>query len=138
LQKLPTSELKVLAGASGLQAKDITAEMVFRLAAQQDSLAIETVQETAEYVAHALQFLALAYDPEIIIIAGGVSRAGDPFLLPVREALQRRADKNWVLGKVVSPGLVQLTQLGKDIGVLGAAALIAPVEWAFDQISIAG
>lgn len=132
------------AGLSGADVKSIPAgtefraETVFQLAEVGDVKAIETVQETAEYVAHALQFLALAYDPEIIIIAGGVSRAGDPFLLPVRAALQRMAEINWVLGKVYSPGLVQLTRLGKEIGVLGAAALVAPAEWAFDQISIAG
>ncbi len=118
--------------------KTVTAEMVFRLAAEGDVQAIETVKDTAEYVAHALQFLALAYDPEIIIIAGGVSRAGDLFLLPVREALQCRAEENLVLGKVYSPSLVQLTQLGREIGVLGAAALVAPEQWAFDQINIAG
>ena len=125
-------------GASGVAVNTITAETVFHLASEGDVQAIETVTNTAEYVAHALQFLALAYDPEIIIIAGGVSRAGDVFLLPVRKALQRRAEENLVLGKVVTPGLVQLTQLGGEIGVLGAAALVAPEEWAFDQINMAG
>jgi glucokinase len=115
--------------------RGITAETVFRLAGDGDLLAKETVNETAEYVAHALQFLALAYDPEIIVIAGGVSRAGASFLTPVREALERRVKRSLVLAKMYTPDLVQLSQLGKEISVLGAAALVAPAEWSFDQVS---
>jgi glucokinase len=138
LRKLQPALGNGLPLASTFDEKSLTAEKVFQLALEGDSRALETVQETAEYVAHALQFLALAYDPQVIVIGGGVSRAGDPFLLPVRQALQRRAEKNLVLGKMYSPGLVQLSRLGNEIGVLGAASLVAPDEWAFEQIGLSG
>jgi glucokinase len=112
----------------------MTSEEVFKRADEGEHLAVATVIETADYIAHALQFLALAYDPEIIVFAGGVSQAGRSFIEPVRDALERRARSNFVLERMYDPNLVQGTQLGKEIGVLGAAALIAPAEWSIDLI----
>lgn len=104
--------------------RNLTAEEVFRLVAQGDELATETIREVADDVAFVLQFLALTYDPQVIVLAGGVSQAGQLFLDPVRKSLERYAVDNWVFNRVYTQELVQLSQLGEDIGILGAAALI--------------
>jgi glucokinase len=103
---------------------NLSAETVFKAAYDKDELAIETLAEVSEYLAFAIQFLALAYDPETIILSGGVAQGGDLLLDLIRSPLTRQADDSWVLGKVYHPEFVQLSALGKDIAVLGAAALV--------------
>ncbi len=102
----------------------LSAEQVFQAAAQGDELALETVQETASYVAFVIQFLALAYDPQLFVLGGGVPKAGAAFLNPLLRILERMAEENWVFRQLYHPGLVQLNQLGEEIGVLGAATLV--------------
>jgi len=41
--------------------------------------------------------------------------------------LDRLAKENWVFASVYSPDLLQLSRLGEDIGILGAAALAIPM-----------
>jgi glucokinase len=103
---------------------NLSAETVFKAAYEGDELAIETLAEVSEYLAFAIQFLALAYDPETIILSGGVAQGGDLLLDLIRSPLKRQANDSWVLGKVYHPEFVQLSALGKDIAVLGAAALV--------------
>jgi glucokinase len=104
----------------------LTSEDVFKAAAQADTLALEIASETGEYVAQAIQFLALAYDLPLVVLGGGVPLAGQPFLDPVTHSLERLAGQNWVFSKIYSPGFLQITRLGRDIGILGAAALVTP------------
>jgi glucokinase len=120
--------LKLSTGRPSLLAKageGLTAEDVLRAAAMGDGLAMETAEEVGEYVAFAIQFLALAYDPRLVVLGGGVPQAGKPFLDPVLHSLERQARQNWVFREMYQPGFLQVSQLGNDIGVLGAAALVA-------------
>jgi glucokinase len=113
-------------GHPGLRSEQgLSAETVFGAAAGGDDLAIETISEISETLALAIQFLALAYDPEVIILGGGIAQVGDLFIGSIRSRLQRQADESWVLGKVYHPEFVLVSALGKDTGVLGAAALIS-------------
>jgi len=119
---------KLSSGRPSLLAKageGLTAEDVFQAAAMGDALARETAEEVGEYVAFAIQFLALAYDPRIVVLGGGVPQAGKPFLDPVLHFLDRQAKQNWVFRELYRPGFLQVSRLGSDIGVLGAAALVA-------------
>jgi glucokinase len=126
-QKLSSGGVSLL--AKSLLAKGggaLTAEDVFHAAAEGDALALETAEEIGEYVAFVIQFLALAYDPRLVVLGGGVPQAGKPFLDPILHNLERQAQQNWVFRAVYRPGFVQVSRLGNDIGVLGAAALVAP------------
>ena len=58
------------------------------------------------------------FNPEIVVIGGGISTAGDLLLEPAREEYQRRALRSSSWAPVVA------AQLGNDAGVLGAAALV--------------
>jgi glucokinase len=113
-------------GASSLASlPEITAEDIFEAAGHGDPLACQTIQEVAGYVAFVVQFLALAYDPQVIVLGGGIPLAGDLFFDPVRQALKKQASENWVFREMYSADLVQVTQMGADIAVIGAAALAA-------------
>jgi glucokinase len=61
--------------------------------------------------------LANVFDPEVIVIGGGVIAAGDLLLEPAREELRRRALPPMNRTPVVA------AELGPDAGMIGAAAM---------------
>jgi glucokinase len=123
VQKVGSGRQSILSVVAEQSVELLTAEDIFSAAAQEDELALETITEVGEYVAFAIQFIALAYDPQVIVLGGGVPQAGQLFLDPILRSLARVAAQNWVFAKLFGPGFVRVTQLGEDIGVLGAAAL---------------
>lgn len=107
-------------------AQPLTAEKVFEAATYGDPVAIETLQEIGTLMAYALEYLALAYDPDVIVLGGSVV-LGSPLLFQIiQQTLQGLAESSWVFGKAYSQDLVKLSTLGNNAGVLGAAALVAP------------
>ena len=117
-----------LPGNPAREPESLTARDVFNLAAHGDRLAQDTVCEAAEIIAQAVQLIALAYDPQVIVLGGGVAQAGSQLMDPLRSVLDRLAKENWVFGSVYSPDLLQISRLGEDIGILGAAALAIPIS----------
>jgi glucokinase len=103
----------------------LTAKELYKAAAQGDTLAVETAIEVGEYIAQAIQFLALAYDSPLVVLGGGVPMAGKPFLDPLMRSLERLAQHNWVFRKLYHPGFLEITRLGNNVGILGAVALVA-------------
>lgn len=66
----------------------VDAEHIFVAAAGGDLRAAGAICGFAEDVARGITALSLTVDPEIVIIGGGVSQAGDAFLEPLRAALE--------------------------------------------------
>ena len=122
--KLEKGTPSLLLNLCGGDVASITAKMVFEAAGQGDPLSLETVEETCEYVAFALQFIALDVNPQVIILAGGVPRAGRQFMEPVLRRLERQAAESVVFSQTFHPEMVRLSALGDQVGVLGAATLV--------------
>lgn len=97
----------------------IEAAHVFKAADQGDSGAQEIVQQVAHHLGTAAASLINVLNPDMVVFGGGVSRAGETLLGPVRQRAQSRA----VPGKARSTPIVQAT-LGNDAGLVGAAALV--------------
>lgn len=102
---------------SGLHGQEVTARAVFMAAAEGDTLAEHIVADTAWYLAVGCASVINLLDPELILIGGGVSQAGESFLNQVRSRLQA-----WPLGHRRTR--LALCQLGDDAGVIGAAAQV--------------
>ncbi len=84
-----------------------------------DKVAIATLKRYIKYVGMGLVTFANIFFPEVIIIGGGVSNAGDALLKP----LQRYVSKN-VYGAEYAPKIkVALATLKNDAGIIGAATL---------------
>ncbi len=98
----------------------ITAEMVFRAARGGDPLAAQVVEQVAEDLGLAIAMLCSVVDPARVILGGGVAKAGEQLLQPVRRAFARYAFP--MLADRVS--IVQAAALDEG-GLLGAAALVA-------------
>ncbi len=81
-----------------------------------ERLAVTIVSEMAEMIGMAVADLANVLNPEIVVIGGGVARAGDILFRPIREAVAREALPNISKGLRIVPA-----KLGNDAGLLGAA-----------------
>jgi glucokinase len=68
---------------------ELSAEVVFRAAGQGDPLAGELVEETCQYLGVGLACIINTLAPELIVLGGGVSRAGETLLAPLRRAALR-------------------------------------------------
>ena len=99
------------------------AEAVFAAAAAGDRVAIEVVEDAGRAVAWGVHLLALAYDVERIVLGGGVSHAGEPFMAPIRRELDRFRDASPLACEVLVPGLVELLPPGADAGAWGAVTV---------------
>jgi len=96
----------------------ITAQTVYDAAAVGDPLALEVVQDTARYLGTGVANLINILNPEVVVICGGVTRAGERLFGPLRREVARRAFKPAVQACRIVPG-----ELPGTAGVVGAARL---------------
>ncbi len=87
-----------------------------------DAVARQVWQEAVEALADALGMVSLLVGPALVVIGGGLSRAGEDLVDPLRLALRERTP-------VVHPADVAASALGDRGGVIGAA-LLARDGWA--------
>jgi glucokinase len=127
LTKIKSGRASMLVPADpAFPASALTAEAVFGAAERGDVVAVETLEEVGKLVAYALEHIALAYDPEKIVIGGSIMLGSTLLFGTVLEQLRELSQQSWVFGRTYSDGLVVLSALGNNAGVLGAAALVAP------------
>lgn len=89
------------------------------LAARQgDKKALEVIRETAHYLAVGIANLVNIFNPELVVIGGGVSKMRELLLVPVREEFKKIA-----LTLPAKHVKIVQAKLGSESGVLGAAAL---------------
>jgi len=98
--------------------EDFTAKDIFDLAKENDELALKVVDEVADYLGVASQIVGVNYDPEIFIIGGGVSKAGNYLV----DAIKNKYKKYAYHTMKETP--FALAALGNDAGMLGASLLI--------------
>ena len=86
---------------------------------KKDALAIEVMEDTANWFATGLSNIILLCDPEVIVIHGIFSKAGDRFLGLLREKTGRVA-----LSNIKKDTQIKYSELGNKGGVLGAASYV--------------
>ncbi len=116
IKRIRQGEGSALTEIVGGKIEDITAEKVGVAAQDGDSLASEVILKAATYLGVGLANLVNIFNPEMIIISGGMAKMGDLLLDPARQIVRERAFQ-------LSAQAVQIVsaQLGDDAGVLGAA-----------------
>ncbi|HTP02817.1 MAG TPA: ROK family protein [Anaerolineales bacterium] len=122
--KIRRGQESVLAPSDGMGYPPVTTERIFAAAAQRDRVAVETLEEAGRLIAYALEYLALAYDPQAIVVGGGIVLNSPVLYKTIRLSLEDLAGKSWVFGRAYTADLVRLSTLGNNAGVLGAAALV--------------
>ena len=97
---------------------EMSAKEVFDAVKAGDEVAIEIATEFGKYLGHALANLAAACDPAVIVIGGGVSKAGEVLLDYIKGPFKEMAffaDKDTEFA---------LAELANDAGICGAAKLV--------------
>lgn len=96
----------------------ITAETVFDALKEGDKVAEEIVEEFGTYLGNAMANLAAVTDPAVVVIGGGVSKAGDILLGYVEKHYQ---EKSFFANRHTK---FILAELGNDAGICGSAKLV--------------
>ncbi len=96
--------------------ENITAEQVSIAAQGGDSLALEVISKAATYLGVGMVNLVNIFNPEMIIVGGGMAKMGDLLLNPAREVVRERVFPLSAQAVRIVPA-----QLGDDAGVFGAA-----------------
>jgi glucokinase len=91
---------------------------VTALAQAGDAAAIEALRRLGTNLGVGMSSLANIFDPDVILVGGGVSAAGELLLGPARDEFARRA-----MPPIVERTMVRLARFGGEAGLLGAAIL---------------
>ena len=116
IKRIRQGERSSIAEIVGGKVENITAEKVSLAAQDGDSLALEVILKAATYLGVGLVNLVNIFNPEMIIIGGGMAKMGDLLLNPARQVVRERAFQLPAQAVQIVPA-----QLGDDAGVIGAA-----------------
>jgi glucokinase len=101
------------------QAGKLTGAEVYQALVEGDPGAVQLLNDLAGWLGQAIASLSAILDPEIVVIGGGVSQAGELLLEPVRAAYRKYAPAGGF-----RPELAIVTaEFVNDAGVVGAADL---------------
>ncbi|HEX5831083.1 MAG TPA: ROK family glucokinase [Gemmatimonadaceae bacterium] len=93
----------------------ITAQTVYDAAREDDPVALEVVRDTARFLGTGVANLLNIFNPDVVVIAGGVTQAGDALFEPLRHEVKKRAFRPAVEACEIVPGALDGTA-----GVVGA------------------
>ncbi|WP_313640406.1 ROK family protein [Paenibacillus sp.] len=110
-----TSMITELASRSG---EKINSRHVFEAMALKDSVAAEVIERTIHYMAIGLANAVHTFNPDRIVIGGGVSKAGELLFPALREKTEELVMKPYI-----GTYTIESAGLRDDVGLIGAAAL---------------
>ena len=103
---------------SVLRGKDFVAKDIFDAAKAGDAVAVRVAEQYGYYLGKGIAAVASVVNPEIIVLGGGVSKAGEMLFDLLKPSFK----------KYVFPGCADvkfaLAKLGNDAGVYGAAKMV--------------
>jgi glucokinase len=102
----------------------ITAQVIYEAAHDGDEYAREVVHETAKVLGAGVANIINIFNPQVVVICGGVTLAGDQLFVPLRSEVKRRAFKPAASACRIVPG-----ELTGTAGVYGAAAVFMRQKW---------
>ena len=102
------------------RAERITGRVIFEAWDAGDETARAVVEQYLDYLTDGLVNVVNIFQPEVILLGGGVAGQGEKILAPLRERLAPRC---FISGTMELPRLAQAA-LGNDAGIIGAAMLV--------------
>jgi len=116
-EALAGGEQSVLTEMCGGNLATLTAATVYRASEDGDAVAGEVVRETARLLGAGVANIMNIFNPDVVVLAGGVAQAGDSLFVPLRAEVRRRAFKPAVDACRIVPGKLQ-----GSAGMVGAVA----------------
>lgn len=127
IEGLQSGEQSVLPELVDGDVSRITAETVYEGIVAGDAYAREVMRDTAKFLGSGVANLINVLNPEMIVISGGVTRAGDHLLEPLRNEVKRRAFRN-----AFEACRIVTSELGSMAGVIGAAYVFRSARFGDD------
>lgn len=107
------------AGVFGnLSDQEIKGQTFFKALKEKDETAAAVFEEYADYVAEGIADLINVFDPERIVLGGGISAQGEVLLSPVRKRVRQR-----IYFKEMEMAEIVCSMLANDAAIIGAANL---------------
>jgi len=116
-RRISEGEPSVILDIAGGDIERVTAREVHRAYRQGDRLAVELVKRAAYYLGIGLTNIVNIFNPEMVVVGGGLSAFGEALLGPAREIVAARA-----YPAAARAARIVTAALGDEGGVLGAAA----------------
>jgi glucokinase len=95
-----------------------TARDVVRLGSEGDQMALDVFSDAARAVGTGVVNCINIFNPDVVVLGGGVTNAGERLFAPVRDMVQRHA-----LPRPRASVRIVPAELGSDVGLIGAAGL---------------
>jgi glucokinase len=105
------------------QTEAVTSEMVGKTYAAGDAMAREILQETAELLTVWLGNIVDLFDPDVLVVGGGVATMLNPFFGEIKRLLP-----SWCVNPRASEIPLGLAHYGADAGIAGGAALFSQLR----------
>ena len=118
LKLLPRMPAKLLEVTEG-DWEGLTMKHLALAAGQGDSFSQAIIEETGTYLGIWLGGIVSLLDPDIIVIGGGLAEIGEPLLETIRREIPKRT-----INPFARETPVVKAAFKKDVGILGAAALV--------------
>lgn len=111
---------QIQAGRSSvLEGKDITGEAIYHAALEGDALALDILRQTGRYLGIGLANLINTLNPERVIVGGGVAKAAQFIMGPLKDTVAARA-----LDTPARSTTIVTAKLGDQATVIGAVTLV--------------
>lgn len=101
---------------AGGDVEGIDGELIFKASERGDAMAKRVIDRMVDYLARGIMNIVCTIDPEIVLIGGGLSMAGEALLTPLRARLETL---HYFPG--APPVRVEIAKLKNDAGIIGAA-----------------
>lgn len=105
-----------LARIAGGSAEAVTPECLSKAATNGDAVAAHVFRETGRWLGIAVGGFINIFNPQVVVIGGGVAQAGDKLFEPVRHWAGRYAFSSSFNSAIIVPA-----SLGENAGLIGAA-----------------
>lgn len=119
VRRLEEGEDSIIGELAGGDMSNVDAQLVALAARRGDSLATEMIASTAFYIGVGLGNLINIFNPSVVIVGGGVTKIGEPILVPACAVARERAYVT-----AAQEVDIRTAILGDDSPLLGAAALV--------------
>lgn len=115
---------ELLTAAGSLDAADVAAA-----AARGDAVSNELISQAGRLIGEVLAILVNVFNPSLIVVGGGMAKAGDALLASIKQAVYRRS-----LPLATRELTIQRSALDGLGGVIGAATMVADELFARDTL----
>ena len=102
------------------KAEDLTARDIYEAALEDDEAAAENMHMTGFFLGVGITNLLHILNPEVVVLSGGVTAAGNMLLRPIRQTVRERT-----MEACRRDVKIRFAELGDDSGLIGAARAFA-------------